>query len=31
MFIICDIGPSCLPHSDVTLLKNNEGETDSNK
>jgi len=31
MFIICDIGPSCLPRSDVTLLKNNEGENVSNK
>ena len=29
--IICDIGPSCLPRSDVTLLKNNEGESVSNK
>jgi len=31
MFILYDIGPSCLPRSDVTLLKNNEGENDSNK
>jgi len=29
--IICDIGPSCLPRSDVTLLKNNEVENVSNK
>ena len=31
MFIMYDIGPSCLPRSDVTLLKNNEGENVSNK
>jgi len=31
MFIICDIGPSCLPRSDVTLLKIKEVENVSNK
>ena len=31
MYVICDIGPSCLTRSDVTLLKNIEREIFKNK
>jgi hypothetical protein len=31
MFVICDIGPSCLPSSDVMLLKTAERATLRNK